>query len=184
MPLLMGREAARYAQRTSWTPPPSAIASPTSSSSIRPSARWTRRTSSRSRRTARVRFHEGNEFILWQGEPHKLHVFVIQQGTVSLWDESGGEAELRDVRGAGDMLGIERFNGARSCLHSARSASDVVIYAFPAADFEALAAEVSVRAPVRGGAGTVTPDFRRTDDAQIRSGCSCTTLRRAAAMSA
>ncbi len=37
----------------------------------------------------RVRFHEPNEYILWQGEPHRLHVFVIQQGTVSLWDESG-----------------------------------------------------------------------------------------------
>ena len=35
----------------------------------------------------RVRFYEANEFILWQGEPHKAHVFVIQQGTVSLWDE-------------------------------------------------------------------------------------------------
>ena len=37
----------------------------------------------------RVRFHEANEYILWQGEPHKLHVSVIQQGTVSLWDEAG-----------------------------------------------------------------------------------------------
>ena len=39
----------------------------------------------------RVRFHEANEYILWQGEPHKLHVFVIQQGTVSLWDEADGQ---------------------------------------------------------------------------------------------
>ena len=83
----------------------------------------------------RVRFHEPNEYILWQGEPHRHQVFVIQQGTVSLWDESGGRAELRDVRGAGDMLGIERYNGARQCLYSARSESDVVIYAFPADDF-------------------------------------------------
>ena len=86
----------------------------------------------------RVRFHEANEFILWQGEPHKLHVFVIQQGTVSLWDEADGRPALRDVRGAGDMLGIERFTGAPFCLHSARSASDVVIYSFPASDFEDL----------------------------------------------
>ena len=85
----------------------------------------------------RVRFHEPNEYILWQGEPHRPHVFVIQQGTVSLWDESGSEGTLRDVRGAGDMLGIERYNDARACLHSARSESDVVIYAFPGDDFEA-----------------------------------------------
>ena len=83
----------------------------------------------------RVRFYEANEFLQWQGEPHKVHVFVIQQGTVSLWDEQHGEAELRDVRGAGDLLGVEQFNGARSVLLSARSTSDVVVYGFPADDF-------------------------------------------------
>jgi CBS domain-containing protein len=84
----------------------------------------------------RVRFFEPNEFILWQGEPHRLQVFVIQQGTVSLWEEAPEGAKMRDVRGAGDMLGIERYNDARSCPYTARSESDVVIYAFPAADFE------------------------------------------------
>src|SRR5688500_2406440 len=88
--------------------------------------------------TGRVRFHERNEYILWQGEPHRFQIFVIQQGTVSLWDEGKDPAELRDVRGAGDMLGLERFNGARSAIYSARSESDVVIYAFPADEFDAL----------------------------------------------
>ena len=37
----------------------------------------------------RVRFYEPNQYILWQGEPHRLQLFVIQQGTVSLWDEAG-----------------------------------------------------------------------------------------------
>src|SRR4051794_33758609 len=86
----------------------------------------------------RVKFHEPNEYILWQGEPHRHQVFVIQQGTVSLWDETAAEAQLRDVRGAGDLLGIERFNGAPVSPHSARSVSDVLIYAFPASDFELL----------------------------------------------
>jgi CBS domain-containing protein len=89
----------------------------------------------------RVKFYEANDFILWQGEPHKVHVFVIQQGTVSLWDDSGERATLRDVRGAGDLLGIERFHGARSCLQSARAESDVLIYAFAEADFETLLAK-------------------------------------------
>ncbi len=84
----------------------------------------------------RVRFHEPFEYILWQGEPHRHQIFVIQQGTVSLWDESGGRAELRDVRGPGDLLGIERYNDAPHTLHSARSESDVVIYAFPTYEFE------------------------------------------------
>ena len=112
----------------------------------------------------RVRFHEANEFILWQGEPHKLYVFVIQQGTVTLWDETGGQAELRDVRGAGDLLGVEQFNGARACLYSARSASDVVIYGFPASDFEALVLANPYARHYVAGLGTVTADFQRTDE--------------------
>lgn len=84
----------------------------------------------------RVRFHERHEFILWQGEPHRLQVFVIQQGTVSLWDETEGRSQLRDVRGAGDMLGIERYTGARAALYTARAENDVVLYAFAADDFQ------------------------------------------------
>lgn len=86
----------------------------------------------------RVRFYEANEYLLWQGEPHKPHVFVIQQGTVSLWDETGGRATLRDVRGPGDMLGLERYTDAPGCLHTAMSDSDVVFYAFPSEDVDAL----------------------------------------------
>ena len=86
----------------------------------------------------RVRFHERNEHILSEGEAHRHEVFVIQQGVVSLWSESNGAFELRDVRGPGDLLGVERFNGASSTLHSARAATDVVIYALPAGDIETL----------------------------------------------
>jgi CBS domain-containing protein len=83
----------------------------------------------------RVRFYEANQFVLWQGEPHRTHVFVIQQGTVSLWDEADARSGLHDILGAGDMLGVERFAGAPSCAYSARAGSDVVVYTFPAEDF-------------------------------------------------
>jgi CBS domain-containing protein len=86
----------------------------------------------------RVRFHERNEHVLSQGETHRDHVFVIQQGVVSLWAEEDGVFELRDVRGPGDLLGVERFNGAPASLHSARAATDVVLYALPAIALEAL----------------------------------------------
>lgn len=112
----------------------------------------------------RVRFHEANEYILWQGEPHKLHVFVIQQGTVSLWDETDGEAVLKDVRGPGDLLGIERFNHAPWCLHSARSASDVVIYSFPASDFEALIEKYSYVRQFVEAHDTVSTEFEWAKD--------------------
>ena len=111
-----------------------------------------------------MRFHEANEYILWQGEPHKLHVFVIQQGTVSLWDEADGQAVLKDVRGPGDMLGIERFNDAPWCLHSARSAGDVVIYSFPASDFEELVLKYPYARRFVEAHDTVSADFEWAKD--------------------
>jgi CBS domain-containing protein len=108
----------------------------------------------------RVKFHEPNEYLLWQGEPHRHQVFVIQQGTVSLWDEANGEPALRDVRGAGDMLGIERYNGAPACLYSARSSSDVLIYAFPATDFELLLAKYPSARQFVDAYGSVVADYQ------------------------
>jgi len=108
----------------------------------------------------RVRFHEKNQYILSQGEPHRHQLFVIQQGTVSLWDESGGRAELRDMRGAGDMLGTERYNGARQCLYTARAESDVVIYAFPEDDFDGCVLKHPHAAQYVAAEGQVTPDYQ------------------------
>ena len=87
-------------------------------------------------------------------------VFVLQQGTVSLWDESADGAKLRDIRGAGDMLGIERYNDAPACLHSARSETDVVLYAFPAPDFETLVLKYPHAARYVAAESRVTPDYQ------------------------
>ena len=112
----------------------------------------------------RVRFHEPNEYILWQGEPHRYQVFVLQQGTVSLWNESADGASLRDIRGAGDMLGIERYNGAPACLYSARSETDVVLYAFAAPDFETLVLKYPHAARYVTAESRVTPDYQPSGD--------------------
>ena len=111
----------------------------------------------------RVRFHERNEHILWQGEAHKPFVFVIQHGVVSLWDEVEGYWELRDVRGPGDMLGVERYNGAPACLHSARAATDVLIYAFPAVDIEGLLDQYPHARHYVSAHSTVTLDHQMAD---------------------
>jgi CBS domain-containing protein len=108
----------------------------------------------------RVRFYEPNQYILWQGEPHRLQLFVIQQGTVSLWDESGETPRLRDVRGAGDMLGIERYNDAPNALCSVRSESDVVVYAFPQDDFDACVMKYPAAAQYVAAEGRVTADYQ------------------------
>ncbi len=107
----------------------------------------------------RVRFYESNDFVLWQGEPHRTHIFVIQQGTVSLWDEANGRSELRDILGGGDMLGVERFNGAPNCPHTARAGSDVVLYTFPAEDFAGLLEKYPHAMQFVAAHGGVTGDY-------------------------
>lgn len=110
----------------------------------------------------RVRFYEPNQYLLWQGEPHRVQVFVIQQGTVSLWDETGDVARLRDVRGAGDMPGVERYNDAPNTLCSVRSESDVVVYAFPQDDFDACVMKYPAAAHYVAAEGRVTADYQPT----------------------
>jgi CBS domain-containing protein len=113
----------------------------------------------------RVRFFPNDDFLAWQGEPHKTHVLVIQQGTVSLWDERDGQAELRDVRGPGDWIGAEQFYGAPACLYTARASSDVVTYGFPAYDLEEVLAKYPQAAAFVAAMGSVTSAFAPTDSA-------------------
>jgi CBS domain-containing protein len=113
----------------------------------------------------RVRFFPFDEFLAWQGEPHKTHLLVIQQGTVSLWDEQGGEATLRDVRGPGDWIGAEQFHGARSCLYTARANTDVVTYGFPVYDLEALLEKYPLAARFVASMDSVDSTFSRSDAA-------------------
>ena len=88
----------------------------------------------------RVKFHESDEYIFRQGQAKTAWVWIVQQGRIELIDESSGSGQLRDVLGEGDLLGLDRFLGDGSCiLVSARTTSDVIIYALDAAAFEDLA---------------------------------------------
>lgn len=123
----------------------------------------------------RVKFHEAEEFVCWQGAPHGPHIFVIQQGSVSLWDETAEPAALRDVLGAGDCVGLERFNGATVSQFSARTDCEVVIYALEAEALGILleryphaaqfvAAYRAVTAGYRAGDGRPLPHESRAGD--------------------
>ena len=86
----------------------------------------------------RVKFHESDEFLCWQDTSYVPFVFVIQQGAVSLWETTNGNELLRDIRGPGDMVGIERFLGSKSYPYSAKANGDVVVYALQAVDLQPL----------------------------------------------
>jgi CBS domain-containing protein len=114
--------------------------------------------------SGRVKFFEANEFIVVQGSPFMFQLFVIQQGTVTLWNEEGEVAELLDVRGAGDFLGIEQFNGVDAYPYAARAASDVVVYSFPAMDFESLVMKYAYAQQYVAAYGSVSADYKPADE--------------------
>ncbi|MEP7364075.1 MAG: putative nucleotidyltransferase substrate binding domain-containing protein [Acidobacteriota bacterium] len=86
----------------------------------------------------RIAFHEGDEFIFRQGEARGPLIWVIQQGKVEVLEEGAAGEHLRDLLGEGDLLGLDRFLDAQSFVHSARTASDVILYGLEALAFEAM----------------------------------------------
>src|SRR4030095_15454727 len=90
----------------------------------------------------RVRFYERHQYVLAPGSS-RVQGLVIQQGTVLLWDERSNDAKLLDVRGAGDLLGVDQVNNGSSHPYAARTVSDVLIYAFPTSEFNALVEKYS-----------------------------------------
>jgi CBS domain-containing protein len=107
----------------------------------------------------RVKFHESDEFIFWQGKAPAQFVFVIQQGAVALMEEGADGERLRDIRGKGDMLGVDRFFGAETWPYSAKTSSDVILYALPADEFEPLLSKYPRARRYLEAQALVAPDF-------------------------
>ncbi|MEA1052058.1 DUF294 nucleotidyltransferase-like domain-containing protein [Lamprobacter modestohalophilus] len=83
----------------------------------------------------RVLFHEDGELVFERGQKRRPYVYVIQQGVVRLvdYDEDGAKEVLRDVRGEGDLLGVGRYLGIVEHTYTARTETEVILYALPAA---------------------------------------------------
>jgi signal-transduction protein with cAMP-binding, CBS, and nucleotidyltransferase domain len=86
----------------------------------------------------RVKFHEADEYIHRLGQAKTPYVWFLQQGRVELLLERSEDRQLLDIAGEGDLLGLDRFVGDGSYRCSARTTSDVIVYAIDARAFEAL----------------------------------------------
>jgi signal-transduction protein with cAMP-binding, CBS, and nucleotidyltransferase domain len=84
--------------------------------------------------SGRVKFHEAGEFVYRRGEAKGKFIWMIQQGTVQLLRGDPDQGDLHDVLGDGDLIGLD----SGFYLHSALTASDVILYAIDSAVFEAL----------------------------------------------
>ena len=85
--------------------------------------------------TGRVSFHEAGEFVFRKNQQRKPWLWVIQQGTVEIIDEAAEGHRLHDLLGSGDVLGLGYFLRSESYFHSARTASDVILYSIDARSF-------------------------------------------------
>lgn len=90
--------------------------------------------------TGRVIFHEDDIHLYHKGQAQESNFWVIQQGRVEISDETPMGAQLRDVLGPGDILGLDRYPAAAGYVHTARTATEVILYAFDSEAFEELVA--------------------------------------------
>jgi len=79
----------------------------------------------------RVSFHEDGEIIFEEGLERSAFFYVIQQGTVRLVRHGLQGEQLVDLRGEGDLLGISWFLGEPRYIHTARTDTEVILYALP-----------------------------------------------------
>lgn len=123
----------------------------------------------------RVQFHESDEIVFQQGQSRKRFIYVIQQGVVRLIQETEHGELLRDLRGEGDLLGIGRFAGDTRHRFTARTDSDVILYALPADSFSAMAdrhprVAQFLSANFSVVAGCSRPNDHRDSGAELRLG--------------
>jgi CBS domain-containing protein len=90
--------------------------------------------------SGRVIFHESDEFVFRKNQICGPAIWVIQQGSVSLIEDTPQGEQLRDLLSEGDILGSERLLGIANYRSSARTSSDVILYSIDADQF----AKVSV----------------------------------------
>ncbi len=90
--------------------------------------------------SGRVVFHESEEYIFRKNGTKASSIWVIQQGSVEIIDDTAHGEQLRDLLGEGDLLGIE--TGPTFCS-SAKTTSDVILYTIDADQFAQLAARSS-----------------------------------------
>jgi len=89
--------------------------------------------------TGRVHFHEADETVFSAGEDRVPRFYVVQQGTVKLFKNVEPGEELVDVRVEGDLLGVFWIVQAEQYMHTARTSSDTILYAFDTERFKEIA---------------------------------------------
>lgn len=93
----------------------------------------------------KVKFHEDGEFVFSQGQPRDKWLYVIQKGSVRVIEEEPAGETLVDLRGPGDLLGLQGIRSEEPYLHTCKTETETILYGLPRTLFVELA-ENSVKA--------------------------------------
>ncbi len=88
--------------------------------------------------SGRVVFHEDDIYLFRKGQEREPRVWMIQQGRIEILDISPAGERLLDVLGPGDLLGLRRDDADAFYQSTARTATEIILYAFDLSAFETL----------------------------------------------
>lgn len=87
----------------------------------------------------RVKFHEKDEVIFSTGQPRDRFLHVINEGRVRIVEETSEGEGLIDLRGVGDILGLQGVLVDNPYVNTAIAETDILLYSLPRERFVALA---------------------------------------------
>lgn len=87
----------------------------------------------------KVKFHEGGEIVFSAGQPRDKWIYVLQQGKVQIVSEDGEKEELIDLRGPGDILGLQGIRSDEPYSHTSKTETDTILYGLPRETFSEMA---------------------------------------------
>lgn len=88
--------------------------------------------------SGKVKFHEDGEYIFTEGHPRDQFMYVIQQGRVKILESNGNEERLVDLRGRGDLLGLQGVFSEEPYIHTGLTEMETILYALPRDKFARL----------------------------------------------
>ncbi|HKJ89825.1 MAG TPA: cyclic nucleotide-binding domain-containing protein, partial [Oceanipulchritudo sp.] len=95
--------------------------------------------------SSKVKFHEDGEIVFSQGQPRDTWLYVIQKGNVRILEEDAEGEHLIDLRGPGDILGLQGIRSEEAYLHTCKTDTETILYGLPRKTFTEVALK-SIRA--------------------------------------
>lgn len=110
----------------------------------------------------RVKFHEIDEVIFSAGQPRDRFLYVINQGRVRIIDETTEGPRLMDLRGPGEILGLQGVISDEPYINTALAESDCLLYGLPREAFAELAENAPRAQRYLAAYFSLNPAYRRS----------------------